>query len=173
MNSTTFAPLDLAEGFAAHCAHWAAVLGAPAVARQAVVRAARAVSLATAAGHVCLPLNELAETPAEAAELAVLLLASGVAGRPAEGRRPLVLDPQGRLYLRRYFDYERRLAGAIVTRLGEPSAFAGPDSSLSLRERVGVREGAPAASSTSSSPHVPTPPPTGRSSPSPWPWRAG
>ena len=117
-------PLDLADGFAAHCARWAADLGAAAC--QAVTRAARAVSLATAAGHVCLPLDELAESPAEAAELAAALLASGVGGRPADGRRPLILDPQGRLYLHRYYAYERRLAAAIVSRLAEASASASP-----------------------------------------------
>jgi exodeoxyribonuclease V alpha subunit len=116
MTPASFAPTDLADGFAAHCARWAAELGAPAGARQALARAARAVSLATAAGHVCLPLDELTEGPAEAAELSEILLASGVAGRPADGRRPLILDPQDRLYLHRYFAYERRLAGALAWR---------------------------------------------------------
>ncbi len=111
---------DLAEGFAAHCARWAADLGASGVAQKAASQAARAVSLATAAGHVCLPLDELADSAAEAESLSARLLESGVVG-PPEARRPLVLDAQGRLYLGRYFRYEGRLAAALGARAATPA----------------------------------------------------
>lgn len=43
--------------------------------------------------------------------------ACAVAGDAAAmARTPLVLDAQGRVYLRRYFEYERRLAAALVRR---------------------------------------------------------
>ncbi|MEO8125039.1 MAG: exodeoxyribonuclease V subunit alpha, partial [Burkholderiales bacterium] len=43
------------------------------------------------------------------------LLASRVVGTPdAPGAMPLVLDADGRLYLHRYFDYERRLAQRLL-----------------------------------------------------------
>jgi len=43
------------------------------------------------------------------------LLASGVTGTPAApGSHPLVLDAGDRLYLQRYFDYERRLARRLM-----------------------------------------------------------
>ena len=43
------------------------------------------------------------------------LLASGVVGTAdAPGNCPLVLDAEGRLYLHRYFDYERRLAARLI-----------------------------------------------------------
>src|SRR5574337_832217 len=87
-------PIHLADGFAAHCARWAADLRAPPAARQAVARAAKAVSLATAAGHVCLPLAELAENAAEAEDLAPRLLASGVVGAPDAGGRLRVVAPE-------------------------------------------------------------------------------
>lgn len=124
MSTPVFAPLDLADGLAAHCGRWAADLDASPEARRAVERAARAVSLATSAGHVCLPLAEIAGDPAEVAALAQGLLESGVVGLPGGPRRPLVLDPQGRLYLGRYFDFEQRLAGALMARSGVPVDLA-------------------------------------------------
>ncbi|MBX3181918.1 MAG: exodeoxyribonuclease V subunit alpha [Polyangiaceae bacterium] len=43
--------------------------------------------------------------------------------------RPLVLDPRGRLYLHRYFDYQRRLAANLLARL-TPREDAATDDSL-------------------------------------------
>ena len=48
----------LAEGFARQVQRWAVASGAAAPAAQAVAAAARAVSLATSGGHVCLNLAE-------------------------------------------------------------------------------------------------------------------
>ena len=113
---------DLAEGFAAHIGRWAVRLGCDAAQRRALECAARALSLATSEGHVCLELGALSEPGApgapddeDAATLNRTLLASGLVGTPAApGALPLVLDDDGRLYLHRYFDFERRLARRLV-----------------------------------------------------------
>ena len=112
----------LAEGFARHAAHWAAAAGAEAAGVAAVGRAASALSLAVSAGHVCLLLAGLAAArdDASAPRLDVAgwraaLLASRIVGTPdAPGALPLILDADDRLYLHRYFDYERRLAARLV-----------------------------------------------------------
>lgn len=77
-----------------------------------LMHAAYRVSLATAQGHLCVTLDRLAgELPHLAAgQISAALLNSGVVGRPEDDKPvPLVLDADGRLYLFRYFDYERRL----------------------------------------------------------------
>lgn len=127
---------DLALGFAEHLAAWAERLGAPAAARAALRHAGRRLALATAAGHVCLPLAMLAEGDDGAADeappldaetgaagsLRARLLASGVvveaAALAAAPRlaHPLVVDEADRLYLRRHYDLEARLARALQAR---------------------------------------------------------
>jgi exodeoxyribonuclease V alpha subunit len=82
------------------------------------------------AGHVCADLVQLARAPEALAgddgETQVVLPEVGawlarlresrlVGGD--EGATPLVLDAAGRLYLRRYYEDERRLAHAILTRV--------------------------------------------------------
>ena len=115
----------LAEGFGRHVQRWALAAGADAAAAAAAGIAARAVSTATGSGHVCLRLQDLADEaaspdtatprPADAAAWRATLLASSVVGTPeAPANRPLVLDADGRLYLHRYFDLERRLARRLV-----------------------------------------------------------
>jgi exodeoxyribonuclease V alpha subunit len=60
----------------------------------------------------------------------------------ADQSSPLALDAQGRVYLRRYFDYERRLAGALIGRAqdehpAQPEAgFAIPDTDPEQRRAV-------------------------------------
>ena len=56
-----------------------------------------------------------------AAWLAALQASRLVAGEDGQGEAPLVLCG-GRLYLRRYWSYERAVAAAIAARLGDPSA---------------------------------------------------
>ena len=52
---------------------------------------------------------------ARIAALRADLLASGLVGTPqALGAMPMILDDQDRLYLHRYFDYERRLAQRLM-----------------------------------------------------------
>ncbi|MEK6424122.1 MAG: AAA family ATPase [Burkholderia gladioli] len=123
--------LALAEGFARRIGMLSRRLGASSDAARWAARAAFAASRATAAGHVCISLGALAQRydttlDAVRGELA----ASGVAafGRAAPGADcPLVIDPEGRLYLARYFDYETRLAEALVlhARAGAAEAAAG------------------------------------------------
>ncbi len=116
------APADfstaLAEGFARRASELARRGGASEEAVRWAARAAFAASRATSEGHVCVPLDELAQRyEADVAQARRALLASGVASdgmQPAHALRPLVVDGQGRLYLARYYDYERRLAQSLV-----------------------------------------------------------
>ncbi|MDO9073023.1 MAG: exodeoxyribonuclease V subunit alpha [Rubrivivax sp.] len=108
----------LAAGFAAHVGGWARRLGADDRTQRTAGQAAAALSLATSAGHVCLSLQELAGGTAigmDSATLRATLISAGVVGTPEEpGAMPMILDEEGRLYLHRYFDYERRLAARLV-----------------------------------------------------------
>ena len=137
----------LADGFARQVQRWASAGGVAAPVAQAVAAAARAVSLATSGGHVCLDLDEWVResdepsgapadglaSPATAIPAGGLagdhrllrwrdqLLASGLVGTPQQpGGRPLILDDEHRLYLHRYFDFERRLARRLL-RCTEPA----------------------------------------------------
>lgn len=141
-------------------------------------------------GHACVGLSELAarrfhdeagqplpgvELP-DAATLERELRASGLvddesADASPDGEvRPLVLDAQGRLYLRRYFEYEARLASALLAlagaappdvdeallRSGVPRMFpgAGEDdlqrraAELAVRSRLTVVSGGPGTGKT-------------------------
>lgn len=82
-------------------------------------------------GNICWPLRESAgqflpekllgfERTPEAARWAKKLRATGVVGGPGEFK-PLILDQQDRLYLRRYWEYEVSLAKAILARLNAPA----------------------------------------------------
>ncbi|MFM0089778.1 AAA family ATPase [Paraburkholderia sediminicola] len=120
------APADfstaLAEGFARRIGTLARRGGASGEAVKWAARAAFAASRATAEGHVCLPLAVLARRfDASSAEVRAALSASGMASdgsQSAAALRPLVIDGQGRLYLARYYDYERRLALSLVAHAG-------------------------------------------------------
>ncbi|MGE8161795.1 AAA family ATPase [Paraburkholderia sp. NPDC080076] len=126
------APADfsiaLAEGFARRIGALARRGGASAEAVKWAARGAFAASRATAEGHVCVPLAVLARRfEASSAEARAALFASGMASdgsQSAAALRPLVVDGQGRLYLARYYDYERRLARALVAH-AEAGAEAG------------------------------------------------
>ncbi len=75
-------------------------------------------------GNICFPLgtkpsrpaegigNELVEWPAASVWRSVLANSKAVGGPDA--RTPLVLDGSDRLYLRRYWDYQQRLASALL-----------------------------------------------------------
>jgi exodeoxyribonuclease V alpha subunit len=110
---------DLANGFARHIVEWAEHARAPADSLAVLAAAARHASLATQDGHVCARLEDLAtdfpDCPAD--ELSRRLLSSGMVATAVEPRvLPLVLDLEGRLYLYRYFAYERRLATCLNRR---------------------------------------------------------
>ncbi|WP_300456020.1 exodeoxyribonuclease V subunit alpha [Accumulibacter sp.] len=112
---------DLADGFAAHLCQWAADAGAAPAALAVLAVAGRQLSLATQGGDVCLPLAELAAffPDRSPAELAQCLLASRMVAASGDGEPlPLLLDGDGRLYLYRYFAYERRLAANLRRRAG-------------------------------------------------------
>ena len=116
---------DLAEGFSRHLVQWAEQAGASADSLPVLAAAARLSSLATQAGHVCARLDEL--TPAFpdqcAGELRRRLLASGMVSQASQPDvLPLVIDDGDRLYLYRYFSYERRLAASLQARVGHVGA---------------------------------------------------
>jgi exodeoxyribonuclease V alpha subunit len=107
----------LAEGFAYHVLRWARESNAPDRTLAALQAAARTTSLATASGHVCTYLADIAGTTDGLDEhgLRKALLESGMVGTPeAPDTHPLILDDDGRLYLHRYFDYECRLARRLM-----------------------------------------------------------
>ena len=121
----------LADGLAHHVHLWATAAGATPDGASATASAACTLSLATSAGHVCLPLTDLVDAnlpgaPADVAAWRHTLLASGVVARAGETPpRPLVLDAQDRLYLLRDFMFEHRLA-ARLARCAAPLPAPGP-----------------------------------------------
>ncbi len=161
-----------ADAFAAQVEAWSLAAGAPPPHAQLARRAARALLLAMQEGHVCLPLGTLVDAEPELARAS--LLRSAVVGTPRDpGSMPLILDDEGRLYLHRYFDYERRLARRLVdaARPAEPpshaavqwlrEAFAPPAgaappqvdwqqlaAALALRQRLAVISGGPGTGKT-------------------------
>ncbi|MCC8401524.1 exodeoxyribonuclease V subunit alpha [Paraburkholderia sp. MMS20-SJTN17] len=141
------APADfsiaLAEGFARRIGMLARRGGASTEVVKWAARGAFAASRATAEGHVCVPLATLARRfDASSAEVRAALLASGMASDGAAGAaalRPLVIDGQGRLYLARYYDYERRLAQALVAHATNEGRIAKAEAETdpaALRERL-------------------------------------
>ncbi|ENH6342667.1 AAA family ATPase [Burkholderia vietnamiensis] len=123
--------IALAEGFARRIGELSRRAGAPAAAARWAARAAFAASRATAGGHVCVALGALAHRYGEPVDdVRAALAASGLVayGTLARGdERPLIVDRHDRLYLSRYFDYERRLAEALVAQ----ADAAAPDDALS------------------------------------------
>ena len=89
-----------------------------------VARAAAFLSRAVRQGHICLDLSAapLSETgapvpwPSLAEWIEALNSCRAVSAPGANAVTPLVLDAAGRLYLRRYFDYEMSLARALLSR---------------------------------------------------------
>jgi len=107
----------LADGFAHHVVRWARERHAPDHTHDALRASARVTCLATAAGHVCTYLADIAASAGklDLHALREALLASGMVGTPdAPDTCPLILDAEGRVYLHRYFDYERRLARRLL-----------------------------------------------------------
>lgn len=125
MNRQSLPPDDvlLAEGFAARCAAWSRRAGTTEArlshAEETLLyRICFALSAATSEGHVCLHLvAAAAQLETEAGTLRDVLVRSGIVGNPAApGGLPIILDDDGRLYLHRYFDFERRLAQDLHAR---------------------------------------------------------
>lgn len=92
--------------------------------------AAAMVSASARAGHICLDLRQLGGTPLlpaegghaircpNASEWRRRLLASPVVGSPGD-YAPLILDDQSRLYLYRYWNYQKTLADSIAARVDD------------------------------------------------------
>ena len=127
MSETTRAGLDLADGFARRVERWSLGGGATPEHARAARAAAHALCRAKADGHVCLNLGALpAEVPWRAA-----LMASGVVGSAlAPDAFPLLLDDDGRLYLHRDLDYERRLARRLLRARHDGDGTAPPVADL-------------------------------------------
>lgn len=131
-------PFNRAEDFSAldrHFAEFASRFGGDA---RILQLAAAALSQSVRQGHICLPLESipasLAGLEAAAGTLALPspaawrheLLKSGAVGPPA-AQTPLVLDSGDRLYLRRYWDYQVRLATILRDKCSRnPPASAAP-----------------------------------------------
>ncbi len=119
----------LPDGFAHHITRWAQRAGASESAVALAEAAARLVSAATADGHVCAHVEAL-PPPWQAMppdDLHAALMATGVVADEASAEpAPLFADGNGRLYLWRYHDYERRLATALHA-LAQPVALADAD----------------------------------------------
>jgi exodeoxyribonuclease V alpha subunit len=90
------------------------------------------LTLARLAGQVC-PEGETA--PRSAAQWRVELERSSAVGAPA-ANTPLVLDAAGRLYLRRYWNYQAKLAEAIRLKCGSGAASASPAASSTQDEAI-------------------------------------
>ncbi len=108
----------LAQGFAKRLSALATHLGATTANSELVRQVAIEISCATSEGHVCIPLAPLAaQLNHTLPNIHASLLASGVVcdGCAADAELlPLVLDTADRLYLARYYAYERRLAQALI-----------------------------------------------------------
>ena len=123
----------LAQGFAHHLVHWAQECKAPDHTLAALEAAASAVSLATAAGHVCTYLADIAADSLDVDVLRKALLDSGMVGTPeSPGNCPLILDSDGRIYLHRYFDYECRLARRLMVPSSTPASPLGKNAKALL-----------------------------------------
>lgn len=134
----------LAEGFARQMQTLCAA--GDETASSLLAKAARAVSLSTSAGHICLPLEEALglEEPGLTEARERLLQTGLVTSGLSEPLLPLVLDAHGRLYLARYFDYERRLAAQLMTRAAAAPPAEGTDTETLdlLFPRAGDNDGA-------------------------------
>ncbi|BBO59528.1 exodeoxyribonuclease V subunit alpha [Mycoavidus sp. B2-EB] len=108
----------LADGFARRIKLLAQRLGASAQVARVTALAAAEISRAHSHGHVCVALNVLAERLGETPSAVQRWLRSS--GLVSDGQAadiellPLVLDNGGRLYLARYYAYERRIAHVLA-----------------------------------------------------------
>ncbi len=90
--------------------------------RERVALAAALVSRAVSAGHVCLPLQAVAEQMRNPGQCSIdstglehILMESGVVAAPGEVA-PLLLDQNSNLYLYRFYAYEQIIARGLLSR---------------------------------------------------------
>jgi len=112
----------LAHAFAERAVGWARERDAPESVLDVLREAAYRASAATTSGHVCVRLRDVAwPGDVDVATVRGWLLGSQVvATAEAPANLPLVIDADDRLYLHRYFDYERRLATRLVALAASP-----------------------------------------------------
>ena len=126
--------------------------------------AAAALSRSVREGHICLTLESIATaepaagepaTPRDAAEWSKALHRSPAVGSP-DAPTPLVLDGAGRLYLRRYWNYQAQLARALLDKCSRnpavaPSADATQQDAIAavLRNELTIICGGPGTGKTS------------------------
>ncbi|MDO8720936.1 MAG: exodeoxyribonuclease V subunit alpha, partial [Syntrophales bacterium] len=108
--------------------------------RKEVFLASALVSRSTSEGNICLDLKDFTGRPSfcpSFPEWRDILAKNPVVGRPGE-YRPLILDDKGRLYLYRYWDYERILADFILERAkgGESSESRLPADVSLIKEKL-------------------------------------
>jgi exodeoxyribonuclease V alpha subunit len=114
--------------------HFAEFLAGRCGERPEVFTAAAFVSRASSMGHICIDLEDfhppesglvdiVPSTCRDARCWGEILIESGAAVEPG-GIAPLVLEKPSRLYLFRYWEYEKDLAERLISRAREP---AGPD----------------------------------------------
>ncbi len=112
--------------------------------------AAALVSRFTRHGHVCVDLEELAgqSAPEKGAnyphseDWSRMLLECSVVGAPGD-YKPLILDEARRLYLYRYWDYERKLAEELLARAAKSSQDPPSDLGRRLNEVFPRPDGGP------------------------------
>lgn len=129
----------LAGTLAARLRAWATEMGADEATAGLVAKAAQAALIATDDGDVCIPLARALDRqdPSELTRERNALLGSGLVVTPEDTRTaPLVLDAEDRLYLARYFDYERRLAQRLNAALSVPPAPLPPDETRQLASEL-------------------------------------
>jgi exodeoxyribonuclease V alpha subunit len=115
--------LLLQPGFADIDRHFANFIGRFGGDDTLVPRAAAMLSRSIREGNICLPLGTAPSHPAEANDAGLLewpaaaewrsALANSKAVGGPDAQRPLVIDESDRLYLRRYWNYQQRLAVAL------------------------------------------------------------
>jgi exodeoxyribonuclease V alpha subunit len=109
----------IVAGFEQHIRRLAMKLGSSREAAHMAGEAAKAGIEALLGGDICTDLRTVAAALGKPDDtVRASLLTSGVVTAEDEGRKlPLVLDHEGRIYLYRYFDYERQLADALLDRI--------------------------------------------------------
>jgi len=133
----------LAAGFATRLRRWARAAGVAEATAEFVAGAGAVVARDTVDGHVCVPLTAVLGDRTMSLESArAMLLASTLVATPeARATAPLLIDPDDRLYLHRYYDYEERLARrlrAASARPWEPLEADGSERLAALLEPLTV-----------------------------------
>lgn len=109
----------LALGFADFLQRLAVKLGASSDAAHVAGEAGRECIIALSEGNVCIDFSMLVQSLGRSEkDIREALISSKVAQYNHDDEiLPIVIDQEGRIYLYRYFDHERRLADSVVARI--------------------------------------------------------